>query len=61
MLRHFAHLIFPQHDDPFSLSKGYIFARTKWFLRLKPDQNDKNGADVKTALFDFDFQKLERC
>ena len=42
---------FPTTWWPFlSLGKGYTFARTKLFLRLKPDPNDTNGADVKTCL-----------
>lgn len=44
------HLLFLQHDDPLSLSKGYTFGQTKLLLRLKPDWSGTKWADLETFL-----------
>lgn len=48
MLKQVSHSLFPRNDDVFSLTKGYTFAWTKWFLSWKPDRNDTNwvGANI---------------
>ena len=48
MLQQVSHLLFPQQNVPFSLISGYTLALTRWFLKLEPEQNETNGAVVKT-------------